>query len=75
MKLYDGGVIVCAVIAFVAYGLGYIIYGKATEKPAVDTNEQMIIQQGYVKTNYTEEQALYSDYQECIEYKHTLYCY
>lgn len=75
MKLYDSGIILGGVIAFMIYGIGYIINGKINEQPEVDYQEQRILGEGYVKTNYTEDQIFYSDYQECVEYKDHFYCY
>ena len=75
MKLYDSGIILVGVIAFVTYGVGYIIHGKVTEEPIVDYAEQRILEQGYQKTNYSYNELPYTDFIECVEYKNNFYCY
>ena len=42
----------------------------------VPTKEELELQkQGYIKTTLTEEELASSNYQECIEYNNTFYCY
>lgn len=70
MRLYCLDIIA---IAFVTFVSGGIVVNKVNEK-AIDTQEQQIINEGYKKTNLTEEELYYSNYHECVEYKNTFYC-
>lgn len=71
MRLYCLDIIA---IAFVTFVSGGIVVNKVNEKP-VDKQEIEILKQGYKKTDLTEKQLYYSNYQECVEYKNKFYCY
>lgn len=72
MKLYCLDILAIGMVALVSGG---IVIGKATEKEKIDYQEQQILNEGYIKTNYTYDQLLYTDFEECVEYKNRFYCY
>ena len=66
---------IVAIIFFVAAIVICIMLYKEFDKE-IPTKEELELQkQGYIKTTLTEEELVSSNYQECIEYNNTFYCY
>lgn len=66
---------IVAIIFFVAAIAICIILYKEFNKEVLTKEEIELQKQGYIKTALTEEELASSNYQECIEYNNTFYCY
>lgn len=68
--------IICVILLalFISGVISYLYEKKNTKVTVEDPLETEILNLGYIKTTYTEDTVLYTDFTECVEYNKILYC-